>query len=274
MKKEEKTMTDEEIRAVLDEIIPDPLPLESPLADNALDHKGHRKRARSKFWAIGGENMSDIDLLEMLLYYANVRGDTVPLAKRLYEKFGTVENIFYADVSELSSVVEVGTSVYTLLAVVRLLSERFLAPVKEQVCFTDRDFLKEYLITQFRGFDKERLMIYALDTSGNLIGKKMKMSEEYGMVRFTYEEILDFLKECKAVAVIMAHNHPNGIAVPSMADLDSTKKVFSYLNENGIALLEHYVVVGEFVTPIVKKFGEQALLNMKYKEFQGKLLLN
>ena len=53
------------------------------------DHiSGHRQRMRRKLLDKGAESLSDLELLEMLLYAGNMRGDTKPLDKQLMQTFG------------------------------------------------------------------------------------------------------------------------------------------------------------------------------------------
>lgn len=256
----------------LDEILADFAPIATPEPEEKPDHSGHRKRKRGEFWAKGGENMSELELLEILLYYANIRQNTTDLAKDLYDRFGAIENISYADISELSQVCKVGESVYTLFALLRIIMQRIHKPEIEHENFSDSSFLKEYLPKQFRGFSKERLMLYGLDTTGGLVCKRMLMSEDYGVVRFDPDDILSFLKGNGAVAVIMAHNHPNGKAIASIADYDSTRKLFTFLNENNVVLVEHYIVADGELMPIIGSYGEESFRKGAYRDYQNKKL--
>lgn len=245
-----------DVSSELDALLPEPV--RQPEKESPSLHVGHRGRMRKKFWEKGPENMTDSELMEMLIYYAHPRGDTTPLAGKLLERFGSVENVLFADVSELSAVTGVGESLFTFITILRLVTSRFHTPVKEAGNFTDPDFLEGFLPEQFRGFNKERLMIYGVDSEGRLLCKDMIMSGDFDSVRFEPERILHFLKKSEASAVVLAHNHPNGLCIPSCADLEATRKLCAFLNENSIFLVEHYVVAGEQTDPIIRHNGEDS----------------
>ena len=71
-------------------------------------HEGHRERMRKQLKTSGMDSLSDVQVLEMLLYYAYVRQDTNPIAHRLLERFGSVEGVLRAELAELVQVHGIG----------------------------------------------------------------------------------------------------------------------------------------------------------------------
>ena len=61
-----------------------------------------------------------------------------------------------------------------------------------------------------------------------------------------------------ASAVLLAHNHPNGIAIPSSDDIQSTYHLQSLLETLGITLLDHLIFADERYTSILSYSSEQA----------------
>ena len=67
-------------------------------------HKGHRERLKQRFLEEGLDNFTDIQVLELLLFYAIPRSDTNPIAHSLLEHFGSLSRVLEADVEELKKV--------------------------------------------------------------------------------------------------------------------------------------------------------------------------
>ena len=89
-------------------------------------HDGHRARKKEQFRTHGLDAFADHEVLELLLYYAIPRADTNPIAHRLIERFGSLDGVFSASVSELSQVEGVGESAATLLALLMPLCRRLM----------------------------------------------------------------------------------------------------------------------------------------------------
>ena len=85
----------------------------------APGHVGHRERLRNRLLAGGTEPLADYELLEFLLYAANARGDTKPIAKALIQRFGDLAGVLGADRAALLAVPEVGEAAAAHLLAVR-----------------------------------------------------------------------------------------------------------------------------------------------------------
>ena len=82
---------------------------------NATLHKGHRTRMIQLFMRCGSRNLHDYQLLELLLYAVHQRRDTNPIAHRLIDKFGSIDNVFNAEEAELLKVEGVGSATVAFL---------------------------------------------------------------------------------------------------------------------------------------------------------------
>ena len=81
-------------------------------------HEGHRERMRKQLKTSGMDSLSDVQVLEVLLYYAAPRGDTNPAAHALLSRFGTLDGVFSAPESELKKVSGVGDAAAQLIRLV------------------------------------------------------------------------------------------------------------------------------------------------------------
>lgn len=89
-----------------------------------LSREGHRQRLRDEFLNGGFESMPDYKLVELLLTYAIPRKDVKEISYELFNTFGTLENIFNADVSSLTKVNGVGKNTAVLLKLHNILNKR------------------------------------------------------------------------------------------------------------------------------------------------------
>ena len=79
-------------------------------------HEGHRDRLRARFLEEGLENITEIQVLELLLFYCIPRKDTNPIAHALLERFGSLPGVLEAPVSELKKVPGMGEASATFLS--------------------------------------------------------------------------------------------------------------------------------------------------------------
>ena len=91
----------------------------SAQADSPADHmSGHRGRMRAKLLDKGSEALSELELLEMLLYAGNRRGDTKPLAKALMRRFGSLSAVLRAPAALLAQQSGMGDASVAALKIV------------------------------------------------------------------------------------------------------------------------------------------------------------
>ena len=100
-------------------------------------HDGHRDRMRRQLKTSGMDSLSDVQVLEMLLYYAAPRGDTNPTAHALLSRFGTLDSVFSAPESELKKVNGVGDAAAQLIRLVPQVARRCLMSRSAQIEILD-----------------------------------------------------------------------------------------------------------------------------------------
>jgi DNA repair protein RadC len=89
-------------------------------------YHGHRERLRDRFREAGADALSDYELLELLLFRAQPRGDLKPLAKELLEKFGSFAEVIAAPEARLAEVKGLGAASITELKIVQAAASRLL----------------------------------------------------------------------------------------------------------------------------------------------------
>lgn len=212
-------------------------------------HDGHRQRKKTQFLQQGLESFADHEVLELLLYYAIPRRDTNELAHRLLQKFGTLRGVLQASTEELQQVEGVGENAavfLTLLPAVasRLQQETFRDRVLNSVESAGAFFL--YLLASER---REVLYQVNLDAKGKLLNYRRLSSGTAAMTPVSVREVVENALHADASRVLLGHNHPSGVALPSEEDRQVTLQIQQALSTMGIVLSDHIVVAdGDFVS--------------------------
>lgn len=215
-------------------------------------HHGHRRRMKKRFLEYGLENFDDHNVLELLLFYALPQGDVNPTAHALINKFGKLSAVFDAPMEELMEVPGVGENAATLIKLLPQISRRYLISrgiSEDDIYLTDSKKAGEFIVPYFYGECEEAIYIVCLDTKCKVICCKMLLRGEVNSANVSVRKIVEYALANKATNVIMAHNHPSGVAIPSREDEITTARIDEALAAVEITLADHIVVAdGDFVS--------------------------
>ena len=208
-------------------------------------HKGHRERQKQKFLEHGLDSFTDVEALELLLYYAIPRRDTNALAHALLKRFRSFRGVMEADPKELAAVPGIGESAAGLLHLVTALNRRYLSaePV-HGIPLSDTERVCEYLIPKFAYCSEETALLLTLDSASRLLHCHRLADGLTNKVILSSRAIVDLALRDQAVRVILAHNHVSGVALPSNSDVATTLHIRSALALIDVELLDHIVVCG------------------------------
>jgi len=207
------------------------------------DHAGHRKRLRQRFLKGGPEALPDYELLELVLYGANPRGDTKPLAKRLLDTFGSFAGTIGAPPERLAAVKGMGdTGVATLKAVQAAAERLLLGEVKGRPVLGSWHKVLDYLRAAMAWRADEALRVLYLNQKNALIADEVQQKGTVNHAPVYPREVAKRALELGATAVILVHNHPSGDPTPSRGDVEITREVRDALKAVGVALHDHVVV--------------------------------
>lgn len=209
-------------------------------------HDGHRQRKKEQFRMHGLDAFADHEVLELLLYYAIPRRDTNPVAHRLMERFGSLDGVFSATVEELEEVEGMGKNAATLLALWMPLYRRVRTkPKAKETVLNSTEQAGQYFMDLFFGMRREELYEACLDAKGKLLACCRIAEGGVDAVNISTRRLVENALKCGASAVILAHNHPSGIALPSPDDNTTTLAVWDALRAVGIPLIDHIIVADE-----------------------------
>lgn len=214
-------------------------------------HEGHRERVKKKFLKDGfTEGTQRYEILELILFYCIPRIDTKPLAKQLLEKFGSLSGVLSAPAEELKKFPGITDNGVTLFKMIMETARVYNAEsVTEKTVFSCVDEIGTYLLGRYAGITDERFAVISLQNNGKFIACDFIGSGDVSAVGVSTRKIIEIVIEHKAGMIVIAHNHPGGLALPSGTDLETTKRISEALKHIGVRLFDHIVIAdGDFVS--------------------------
>ena len=215
-------------------------------------HKGHRERLKQRFLEEGLDNFTDIQVLELLLFYAIPRADTNPIAHGLLEHFGSLAQVLEADTEELKKVPGIGDHAATLLTLVIDLCRYYQVNCAQQTAIlTTLEACGRYLVPRFFGRTRETVFLLCLDAKCKVLCCKEIGEGSVNTASISVRKVVETALAANATTVVLAHNHPSGIAVPSNEDIQTTQRIAAALSAVEIHLADHIVVAdGDYVSMV------------------------
>ena len=214
-------------------------------------HEGHRDRVKKKFLKDGfTDGMQKYEILELILFYSVPRVDTKDLAKNLLNKFGSISGVFNAPQHELEEFPGITQNSVVLFKMIMEAARVYNAEQTETgAIFGDTDEMGTYLLGRFAGIIDEQVALLSLQSNGKFIGFDVISKGNISTVGVSTRKIIEVVLERQAGMVVLAHNHPGGIALPSKTDLETTKRISEALGHIGVRLFDHIVIAdGDFVS--------------------------
>ncbi len=208
-------------------------------------HKGHRKRVRDRFIAGGLETFPEHNALELMLFYALPQGDTNNLAHELINHFGGLHGVFEARFEDLCKFKGLGEVSATMIKLVPAMTSYYQSRKALLQDKIDTSFAaSEYFIPRLMNSTNEELHMMSLNNRGGII-KCTKLHEgTVNVVQIVTRTVLAEALGSNATSVILAHNHPSGVTIPSTNDVFVTKTLYNVLYQSNIFLMDHIIVSG------------------------------
>ena len=209
-------------------------------------HSGHRERMKQRFRETGLNGFDDINALELLLFYAIPRQDTNPVAHALIDRFGSLHAVIDAPYEDLLKVPGVGENVATFLKLIPAVCKRYTqSKQKQRVKYTSLEDMENFVIPLFSFEMEETLFVICLDTANRITYCEPISQGSAEAVKAEPRKIVEIALERRAARVVLAHNHPSGIAAPSPSDISLTHNIQLSLKLFNIELLDHFIVADD-----------------------------
>jgi DNA repair protein RadC len=196
---------------------------------------------------LGAAALSEAELLAIWLRAGRPGQNAVDLARALLGEFGSLRGLFAADALRLGSCPGVGPARYAeLQAVLELARRQQLEILCAGPPLTSPRLAADYLLAQLRDRDHEVFCCLYLDNRHRLIGFEELFKGTIDGASVHPREVVKQALARRAAAVILAHNHPSGVAEPSRADEAITTRLRDALALVDIRVVDH-VIVGDGV---------------------------
>lgn len=205
---------------------------------------GHRERLRERFEKNSFAGFHDYEVLEFLLTFIFRQGDVKPLAKDLIKTFGSFSKVLDATIEELQEVKGMGkASAISLNAFRHAMAFYFQNNIiidKEQI--TKMSSLVEMLRASIGHKQNEILFAIFLNAKNEVLANKELGEGTVSQASAFPRKIVEEAIKQKATSIILAHNHPDGIAEPSDHDLTITNEIQKALALVEITLQDHIIL--------------------------------
>lgn len=201
------------------------------------------QRPREKLLARGAAALTDAELLALLLRTGYRGRSVVAMADDVIQACGGLAGLLNADPQTLATCKGLGPAKRAELVAVMALAKRALgqqlaaAPV-----FDSPDRVKDYLALQLGNRARECFIVLYLDAQHRLLHTAELFEGTLTQTQVHPREVARVALQQRAAAVVLAHNHPSGVAEPSKADEFLTQTLKQALRLFDVQVLDHLIV--------------------------------
>ena len=226
-------------------------------------HDGHRQRLKDRFCKEGLDNFNDLYVLELLLFYSVSRKDTNLIAHKLLDKFGTLQQVLDASRGELMKVEGVGEHTAIFLSLIREVGRYYrIEKEKEGTILHSVKDCGAYMMSYFYGRNNETVFMLCLDSKCKVLSCRKIGEGSVNSAGISIRRIVEVALNESASTVVLAHNHPSGLAIPSAEDIQTTYKIAQALKMVDVVLADHIVVSdSDFVSMVDSRYFHPSDVN-------------
>lgn len=201
------------------------------------------ERPREKLLRQGPQSLSDAELLAIFLRVGCVGKSAVDLARELLHQYGGLRPLLEANQGDFCRGLGLGSAKYAQLQAVLEMGRRHLsAHMKEGDLLTSPDLVRNYLSAQLRHRHQEVFAVLFLDNQHRLLAYEELFFGTIDGASVHPREVVRKAIAHNAAAMILAHNHPSGVAEPSQSDRRITERLQQALDLIDVRVLDHMVV--------------------------------
>lgn len=207
-----------------------------------MTHDGHRERLRDSFLIGGLEPFSEYNILELVLFYSIPRKNTNEIAHELLDRFGSLSAVFDAPYEELIKVDGIGKNCATLIKMFPEVSRAYFKDKYNIDELGDVNATGNFCVSLFSGESVEKAYLLCIDSKNRILKSALIAEGSLVTVKLDKRKIMETVVRNNTASVILTHNHPNGVAVPSSADVTATREIALLMREISVKLVDHIIV--------------------------------
>ncbi|MHB0987001.1 MAG: RadC family protein [Sulfuricella sp.] len=215
------------------------------------------ERPREKLLKKGAASLSEAELLAIFLRTGMAGKSAVDLARELLGRFGSLAALFACGEKEFCRTPGMGAAKYAQLQAVLEMARRALGEeIAQRDALSSPQAVRDYLRLRLQGLPHEIFMALFLDAQNRVVASEELFRGTLTQTSVYPREVLKRALHHNAAALILAHNHPSGVAEPSHADQSLTQSLKNALALVDVRVLDHFIVAGSgFLS-----FAERGLL--------------
>jgi DNA repair protein RadC len=214
-------------------------------------------RPREKLLARGPQALADAELLALLLRTGFKGHGVLQLAQSLLDTFGGLPGLVNASADDLKRVKGLGPAKRAEMAAVLEIARRSLMQqLTQQPAFDSPQMVKDYVAMHLRTLPYEVFAVLFLDVRHHLLCMETLFRGTLAQASVYPREVVKRALVLNASAVVLAHNHPSGVAEPSSADESLTRTLTGALALIDVRVIDHLIVGGASVI----SFAERGML--------------
>ena len=215
------------------------------------------ERPCERLLAFGVERLSDAELLAVVLRTGCRGKSAIDLARALLRRFGSISGMLAAERTSFCAEAGIGLARYCQLnAMVELTRRALREDMSRRNFLGSPSAVREYLCLKLRDLGHEVFLGLYLDAQNRVIGDEELFRGTLTQTSVYPREVVKRALARNAASVILAHNHPSGVAEPSIADEALTRALTQALALVDVKVLDHFVIAGNTAT----SFAERGLL--------------
>lgn len=205
------------------------------------------ERPREKLIKLGPENLTQVELLAIILRVGTAKKDVIELSRDILKKFD-IKLIPRKNFDELIKIDGIGIAKATQIVALFELARRFSNlknKTSKKTKITSSKDIFDLIHSDFLQLKTENVMAIFTDSKNQIIKKEII---SYGSINYSIIEPRKVIKkalELNCYGFILIHNHPSGNTNPSNEDINITKKIKNLSDKLGINLLDHLIVSDE-----------------------------
>lgn len=202
-------------------------------------------RPREKLQRHGLGALSDPELLALLIRSGTVRHSAIDLARLLLERHGTLAAVLASPLERIGALPGLGPAkAASLVAALELARRAQFESIDRQTLLDKPQAVRHFLSLLLTGRDQEAFIVMFLDSQNRLIRYDEMFRGTLNQTAVYPRDIVRRALDLHAGALILAHNHPSGLAEPSPADVSLTATLKTALSSVGIGVLDHLIIAG------------------------------
>jgi len=215
------------------------------------------ERPRERLLRDGPERLTDTELLAVFLGTGTRSQPVLELARSLLGRFGGIARLLAADRATLAAAGGIGPARYCQLsAMLELVRRGLREDLARRDALGSPEAVRDYLRLKLRDLPHEVFVGLYLDAQNRVIGDEVLFRGTLTQTSVYPREVVKRALAHNAAGLILAHNHPSGVAEPSRADETLTRALRQALALVDIKVLDHFVVAGNAAV----SFAERGLL--------------